>query len=219
LSAPRPAPPSAALDCVGVLARDAEAEVLSSLFAARGVPLLIQGRNHRRMLGVLGGGYVPLRLLVPAARAAEGRALLEEYRARASGEGEGEGAGESESAGEGADEGEGGYLSGERPPRLRLFTPAARRLSLAALLSALLGFGAASLSVGAWLAAPAFALAQLAALRPDLAAPLLAPLGLELTEGARGALSLAPALDLAFAAAWLALRGRRGARRAAGGRA
>ena len=49
---------------IGHLSYDGDAEIVSSLFESHGIPVLIQGRNHRRMLGFI-GGHIHLRVLVP----------------------------------------------------------------------------------------------------------------------------------------------------------
>jgi hypothetical protein len=48
---------------------------LRELLEARGIPVTLRGLQHRRLLYVF-GPFVPVELLVPAARAAEAEALI-----------------------------------------------------------------------------------------------------------------------------------------------
>ena len=117
---------------IGILQYDAEAEIVSSLFESASIPLVVQGRNHRRMMGFLGGQVVELRLLAPRAREAEAQALLADYitqRDRELNDGE--------------------LDDDEEPPRL-LFNQTGQKMGVALLLATFLGFGLASLSAGAW---------------------------------------------------------------------
>ena len=137
------APQGGELVFIGEVALDGEAELISSLFTAHDLPLVIQGRQHRRMLGFLGGGYIHMRLLVPQEHEARSRELLnlyyeqrgEELAQREADEGS------DESADEGADE---GYV-----PRRRWFTHNSRHIGVALLLSAFFGFGTSCLYAGA----------------------------------------------------------------------
>jgi len=115
------------------LSMDYEASIVASILESHDVPHVIQGLSHRGMLGVLGAGIVPLRVLAPQAHAERARELIEGYRAQLSEEAE---HGESEGH-EGDDE---GYI-----PRRRLFTVKSRQLGVALLLGAIIGFGSATL--------------------------------------------------------------------------
>lgn len=134
--------------------QDADAELVASLFESQGIPALIQGRNHRRMLGFI-GGYIELRLLVPAAQEEEGQALLNDYFSRRNEEF----TTDSE------------MIEKERT-RLLLFSRTSQRLGIALLLSAFLGFGLASLSAGAWWIGIPLGIIQLLTYFPEVFATL-----------------------------------------------
>ena len=119
---------------IGVIHYDGEAEVIASLFESQDIPLVIQGRNHRRMMGFLGGRIVEMRLLVPRARQADGESLLNDYTTQRDRELEG-------------DE----LTAREREERPRLiFNRTVQRMGVALLAAGFLGFGLASLSAGLW---------------------------------------------------------------------
>ena len=143
---------------------DADAEIITSLFETQGIPALIQGRNHRRMLGFV-GSYIQLRLLVPADRADEGRALLQDYFERRD-----------------ADAYEDGPITPDQLSRPLLFSHLGRQLGLSLLISAFIGFGLASLLAGAWPLTLILAPLQLLTLFPDLIpASFIAYMGPETT--------------------------------------
>ena len=119
---------------IGVIHYDGEAEVLASLFESQDIPLVIQGRNHRRMMGVLGGRIVEMRLLVPRVRRADGEALLNDYTMQRDRELGGD---------------EITAMEREEHPRL-IFNRTAQRMGVALLAAGFLGFGLASLSAGLW---------------------------------------------------------------------
>ena len=197
---------------IGELAVDGEAEVISSLFEAHGLPLTIQGRQHRRMLGVLGGGYIHMRLLVPTEHVEQGRALLEAYYQSKAQESV-EGSLESEEV-----EGE----EGEKPytPRRRWFTHNSKHVGIALLLSAFFGFGTASLYAGALVPAALFGGFQLALYVPADVAPglynaltdLAQHLGMGHEELKAGVTAFLPLFDFWVAAFWMLTRGRWGER-------
>ena len=121
---------------IGVIHYDGEAEIVASLFESQGIPLVIQGRHHRRMMGVLGGRIVEMRLLVPEVRRADGESLLHDYTTQRDRELESD---------------ERSEIEGEEQPRL-LFSRTSQRMGVALLAAAFLGFGLASLSAGVWIA-------------------------------------------------------------------
>ena len=115
------------------LSMDYEAPIVASIFEANDIPHVIQGLSHRGMMGVLGGGFVPLRLLVPQKHADRAHELIAEYRAQLSAE---QGLIEDEPE----EEGEDAYI-----PRRQLFNDRVRRAGISLLLGSILGFGTASL--------------------------------------------------------------------------
>ncbi|MAD61430.1 MAG: hypothetical protein CMH49_07975, partial [Myxococcales bacterium] len=118
---------------IGHLSYDGDAEIVSSLFESHGIPALIQGRNHRRMLGFI-GGHIQLRVLVPKVREEEGISLLKTYHEQRDAE---------DFAAPSPEELQGDHNS-------LWFSDKSRKLGIALFLSAFLGFGLASLSVGLW---------------------------------------------------------------------
>ena len=119
---------------IGVIHYDGEAEIVASLFESQEIPLVIQGRNHRRMMGVLGGRIVELRLLVPESCRDEGELLLKDYMTQRDRD---------------LEQGELSEMRDADPPRL-LFNRTGQRMGVALIAAAFLGFGLASLSAGFW---------------------------------------------------------------------
>ena len=75
---PEKSPEKRAMVCIGELTLDYEAEILTSLFNAEGIRVVIQGRNHRRMLGFI-GTFIRLRILVEEDDESKASALLQCY--------------------------------------------------------------------------------------------------------------------------------------------
>ena len=75
---PEKSPEKRAMVCIGELTLDYEAEILTSLFESEGIRVVIQGRNHRRMLGFV-GTFIRLRILVEEDDESKARALLQQY--------------------------------------------------------------------------------------------------------------------------------------------
>lgn len=121
---------------IGVIHYDGEAEIVASLFESQEIPLVIQGRNHRRMMGILGGQIIEMRLLVPEVRRAEGETLLQDYIIQRDRD---------------LERSDAEDLDQDDPPRL-LFNRTGQKMGVALLAAALLGFGLASLSAGVWIA-------------------------------------------------------------------
>jgi len=61
---------------------NAEAAMLRGLLDVSGIPCMVQGEQHRSMLGTL-GGYVDLRVLVPLAELDRAREVLTQGQAEA----------------------------------------------------------------------------------------------------------------------------------------
>ena len=121
---------------IGVIHYDGEAEIVASLFESQEIPLVIQGRNHRRMMGILGGQFIEMRLLVPEVRRVEAEALLQDYITQRD---------------RNLEHNDFEDMERDEPPRL-LFNRTGQKMGVALLAAALLGFGLASLSAGAWIA-------------------------------------------------------------------
>ena len=118
-------------EMIGYLNYDVDAEIVSSLFESKQIPMLIQGRNHRRMLGFI-GGYIQMRVLVPLTYREEGIALLEEYFKQKENH-------EFKELTEEEQQGEQSFL---------WFSATSRKLGIALFLSLFLGFGLSSWSAG-----------------------------------------------------------------------
>lgn len=120
------------LTFVTELSMDYEAPLVTSILEAHQIPHIIQGLSHRGMVGVLGGGIVPLRLLVPKNHAEKAHELMQEYRMQM--------AQSLEDSEDLSDDESSDYV-----PRRRLFTDRGRRAGISLLLGAFIGFGTASL--------------------------------------------------------------------------
>jgi hypothetical protein len=172
---------------IGVIHYDGEAEIVASLFESQEIPLVIQGRNHRRMMGILGGRIVEMRLLVPEARRADGESLLNDYTEQRDRELE-------------SDELTG--MEDEGRPRL-LFNRTVQRMGVALLAAAFLGFGLASLSAGVWGAALILAPLQALAYWGPATTWTAELLGVDSDALITNALVILPLLDLSIA--WIVL--------------
>lgn len=111
--------------CIGEISNDYEADVLASLFQGHDIPCVVQGRNHRRMMGMLGGQFIRMRLLVAQENEVLATELLQQYYMNL----------EDES------------IEYEEVEGLR-FSRKSQKMGLALLLSLFLGFGTASLVAG-----------------------------------------------------------------------
>lgn len=186
------------------IALDYEAPIIASIFEANELPHVIQGQSHRGMMGVLGGGFVPLRLLVPQKHATRARELISEYRAQLSAEQATLDLEERE-----GEEGEEAYVPGRR-----LFTDKARRAGISILLGAIIGFGSASLYARLYLIALPIALLQLALLMSENGVSNATILLMQLAELCSVNLSAftydlkigLTSLDLVAALLWILLR-------------
>jgi hypothetical protein len=111
--------------CIGEISNDYEADVLASLFQGHDIPCVIQGRNHRRMMGMLGTQFIRMRLLVAEDNEVLATELLNQYYTNL----------EDES------------IEYEEIEGLR-FSRKSQKMGLTLLLSLFLGFGTASLVAG-----------------------------------------------------------------------
>ena len=118
-------------EMIGHLNYDIDAEIVASLFDSQNIPMVIQGRNHRRMLGFI-GGYIELRVLVPRAYQEQGKALLDQYHQQKDDP-------DFREMTEEEKQGERSFL---------LFSDTSRKMGIALFLDLFLGFGLGALSVG-----------------------------------------------------------------------
>ncbi len=146
---------------IGHLSYDGDAEIVSSLFDSQDIPVLIQGRNHRRMLGFI-GGHIQLRVLVPKARKDDGLSLLNSYHQQR----------DDESFMPPSEE----ELQGER--NWLLFNETGKKLGIALFLCMFLGFGLASLSAGLWWIALILACLQLTSFSATMSLSIASALGI-----------------------------------------
>ena len=177
---------------IGHLNYDVDAEIVSSLFQGHNIPVLIQGRNHRRMLGFV-GGYIQLRVLVPQAYQEQGHSLLETYHQQRD---------DQEFAPPSDEE-----LVGERS--WLWFSETSKKMGIALFLSAFLGFGLASLSAGLWWGVVFLAPLQIAAYIPELSATCASLLSLSLETYQAGAKLYVPLVDLLLSWSYLIYRANR----------
>ena len=70
-----------AMVCLRTCGSNLEANLLRSVLEANGISCLLQGENHRALLGPL--GVIDVRLMVPAQQAAEANHVLRENEATA----------------------------------------------------------------------------------------------------------------------------------------
>ncbi len=164
---------------VGQLSYDYDAEIVSSLFQSQEIPMMIQGRNHRRMLGFI-GGYIEMRVLVPKAYQERGIELFNDYHQQRDNESFEEPT-EKESRGEG---------------QALIFNETGKKMGIALFLSAFLGFGLASYSVGLWFITLLLAPLQALAYSPELCSPIAEWLSLTPVEYMVGAKFYLPLIDL-----------------------
>ena len=121
---------------VGVIDRDSDIDVIASLFESEGIPTMVHGHNNRRMLGLLGGQIIEVRLWVPRAHQADGEALFARYF-----ELQREALSEEERA-------ERDEMNG--PDSKLTFSDTKQRAAFSLLAALFVGFGLASWVAGAW---------------------------------------------------------------------
>jgi len=178
--------------CVGVIAHDYEAEIISSLLESHSITFIIQGRNHRRMLGMI-GAYIEMRILVEREDEGPARAVLEQYTQNLERSEEED----REEVGEGID---------DAPAPKLLFNRLGQRVGVCLLLSAFLGFGMASVYAGAWPIGLVLGIAQGLTYFPDLLASLYSTLDHRSDALVESARTWLPLIDLICALITLTLR-------------
>jgi hypothetical protein len=131
---------------IGTCADPADAALIRSVFAARGIGVVIGAEHHASLLGPIGGAFLSLDIWVASEDAEEAAALLRDLR-------EGHAAGRDAEAG--LPDGE----AGAAPPdedddelayERTLRTEQRRRAGLAILLGCFVTFGTAHMVTGAW---------------------------------------------------------------------
>lgn len=174
---------------IGHLNYDVDAEIVSSLFQGHQIPVLIQGRNHRRMLGFV-GGYIQLRVLVPQAYQEQGHSLLDTYHQQR----------DDHDFTPPSDE----ELIGERS--WLWFSETSKKMGIALFLAAFLGFGLASLSAGLWWCMLILAPLQIAAYIPEMSSMLSKLFSISPENYQASAKLYIPLLDLMFSWVYLIYR-------------
>lgn len=136
---------------IGTAADPADAALIRSVFAARGLGVVIGAEHHASLLGPIGGAFLSLDIWVAAEDAEEAAALLRDLREGAPADGsEADAAppdGEAGTATPPDDDDDGdGELEHER----RIRAEQRRRAGVAILLGCFLTFGTAHIVTGAW---------------------------------------------------------------------
>lgn len=176
---------------IGHLNYDVDAEIVASLFESQDIPVLIQGRNHRRMLGFV-GGYIELRVLVPKNKESEGIQLLESYH-------------------QNRDNLDYEPLSDEEQQGERTwlwFNETSKKLGLSLFLSAFIGFGLASLSAGLWLVALFLGILQASSYSLELSTPIANLFSVSVSDYQRLIQFAAPITDFLISWVYLILKAR-----------
>lgn len=126
---------------IGTCANPADAAFVRSMFAARGIEVVIAAEHHASLLGAIGSSFLSLDIWVADADAEEACALLRDLR-----ESDGAAAPADAEATEpaGADADDDAY-------DLQARTELRRRTGLAILLACFVTFGTAHMTTGAWL--------------------------------------------------------------------
>lgn len=140
---------------IGTCANPADAALIRSVFAARGVGVVIGAEHHASLLGPIGGSFLSLDIWVARDEAEEAAALLRDLREGGPGEDEAGGALD-EAAEAGAEPaspdepGEPDDDDGELDHERKVRTEQRRRAGLAILLGCFVTFGTAHMATGAW---------------------------------------------------------------------
>lgn len=145
---------------IGTCADTADAALIRSVLAARGIGVVIGAEHHASLLGPIGGAFLSLDIWVASDDAEEAAALLQDLRTgghAADGE-----AGEAEALAEaGPPEEDDGELADEH----RIRTEQRRRAGLAILLGCFVTFGTAHMATGAWVRGLVLAALEMVGLR------------------------------------------------------
>jgi hypothetical protein len=134
---------------IGTCADPADAALVRSMFAARGIAVVIGAEHHASLLGPIGGAFLSLDIWVASEDAEEAIALLRDLREGGPAAGEevdGAPPDPDAEADDAADDDDDGELEHERKVR----TEQRRRAGLAILLGCFITFGTAHMVTGAW---------------------------------------------------------------------
>jgi hypothetical protein len=139
---------------IGTCADPADAALVRSVFAARGIAVVIGAEHHASLLGPIGGAFLSLDLWVASEDAEDAIALLRDLREGGSADGQADagtdgpgGADDQAIPGQAeADAEDAAELDHER----RIRAEQRRRASLALLLGCFVTFGTAHMVTGAW---------------------------------------------------------------------
>jgi hypothetical protein len=157
---------------IGTCANPADAALIRSVFAARGIGVVIGAEHHASLLGPIGGSFLSLDIWVASDDAEEAAALLRDLRegGHADDEAEGETAetegetdgetGAEAAAPDGPDEDD-----GELEHEWKVRTEQRRRAGLAILLGCFVTFGTAHMVSGAWARGLVLAAIEVAGIR------------------------------------------------------
>lgn len=128
---------------IGTCANPADAAFIRSMFAARGIAVVIAAEHHASLLGAIGSSFLSLDIWVDADDAEEAAALLRDLRE-----------GDAGAAAAGDDTGDDtGELAGDADDDdddVHARTVYRRRTGLALLLACCITFGTAHMVTGAW---------------------------------------------------------------------
>jgi hypothetical protein len=129
---------------IGTCANPADAAFVRSMFAARGIAVVIAAEHHASLLGAIGSGFLSLDIWVAAEEAEEAAALLRDLRESDAGDAAADAAGASD--GDPADACDDGDDFD-----VQAYTERRRRTGLAILLACFVTFGTGHMVTGAWL--------------------------------------------------------------------
>ena len=133
---------------IGTCANPADAAFVRSMFAARGIAVVIAAEHHASLLGAIGSGFLSLDIWVAAEEAEEAAALLRDLRESDASAAATDGASDGDPA-DGCDT--------DDDFDVQAYTERRRRTGLAILLACFVTFGTGHMVTGAWLRGVALA--------------------------------------------------------------
>ena len=143
---------------IGTCADPSDAALLRSVFAARGIGVVIGAEHHASLLGPIGGAFLSLDIWVASDDAEEAAALLHDLRT-------GGHAADGEATDADAEAGPPDEDDRELEYEHRIRTEQRRRASLAILLGCFVTFGTAHMVTGAWARGLVLAAVEMVGLR------------------------------------------------------
>jgi hypothetical protein len=134
---------------IGTCADPADAALIRSVFAARGIGVVIGAEHHASLLGPIGGSFLSLDIWVASGDAEEAAALLHDLRegAHTAEDEAGSAASEADAGAEAAPPDED---DAELEDEWKVRIEQRRRVGLAVLLGCFVTFGTAHMATGAW---------------------------------------------------------------------